>query len=227
MTPIDKLTSWLADNPPKDMPYWPGARVTTPFGMRSQKTVLAMGASLFHLGVDRAGGGDYIMPFDGFIEWHPVKGSPGSILRIVPDLLRLEIQVFHTEAPKYLSSIEQRMYQGEPMPVKPGALGMSTGVHTHTEVLLPYDESLMALFAGGELLVNKRQVDLAMVEKHCAMCDIEADQMMVKAIGQVRTWEIEEMGEHYAIRRSLPGYRVPAWGPGVTLHVDSMALLQI
>jgi hypothetical protein len=227
MTPRDKLTQWLRENPPESIPYWPGAAVTTPFGFRMQKTILQMGASPLHIGIDRAGGKQFLMPFDGFIEWRLTRNSAGSLLRIVPETTGFEMQVFHTDAGKHQTIIEDRLRQGETMPVVPGTLGLSSGVHTHTEIVFPDHESLREMFAGEKLIVQDRQLDMSAVDGYCATLGLDADPMLIRTAGQVRTWAIDEMGEHYAVRRNLPDYRLPHWGKGATLHVDSMWLFRI
>jgi hypothetical protein len=225
------LAKWLRENPPDDMPFFPGARVTGEFGLRQSKMVLEMGASPLHLGVDRAGGDGLRMPFDGYIYWRQVGGVAGSVLSIMPDECKLELQVFHTiHVDKHVMHYEDHFFAGEHIPIEPSNIGLSQGVHTHTELLMPFDSTVAQRFAGDRLIVDRGVVDVDYVHDQYVEMGFDEgdiDRFTVRAIGQVRSWAISDVGAHHAIRKHLPSYRRPQWGAGPTLHIDTMYLLQI
>ena len=233
MSLFDDLQAWLAENPPTDMPYWPGAVVTAPFGLRRTRGELEI-ASPAHLGVDRAGGGRYTMPFDGSVFWRPVGGVAGSLLSLNPHGMSMEIQVMHTRNGGHVTEIHARVSKGEALPVTPSNLGMSIpvgggdGSHTHTEVLIPYDRELHAwLRAGATPIITKGAVDSNYVIVHCRRYKLNAALMLEKLEDQIDEWDLSEMTDRYAIRDAMPLYRRPEWGTGPTIHVDSQWLLQI
>lgn len=225
------LNRWLRENPPEDMPFFPGAGVTGGFGLRSSKVVLEMGASPLHLGVDRAGGDGLRMPFDGYLYWRQVGGVAGSVLSLIADGIKLEIQVFHTiHMDKHVREYDEHYFTGEHIPIEPSSAGLSHGVHTHTEVLMPFEPSLLARFTGERKLVEQGVSDVDAVREIFAgygFDEGEVDRFAVRVIGQVRTWGITDYGEHYAVRKGVPRYRRPQWGDGPTVHIDSMHLLHI
>ena len=143
------IDRWLQDNPPAEMPFWPGAAYTEVFGIRSHQETMYNGANPGHLGTDRAGSpAALLMPFDGSLEWLPYPDSDmGSILRLKPAHQDFEIQVFHTVAPGNTDHIDEPyVVRRTPLPVRPGNLGRSTGVHTHMEVLFRYTAEIRRRF---------------------------------------------------------------------------------
>ncbi len=233
MSLLDDLLKWLEDNPPADMPYWPGAAVTAPFGLRRTRRELEV-ASPAHLGPDRAGGDQYTEPFDGSLYWRPVGGVAGSVLSCNPHGLAMEIQVFHTRNGGHTTEIKARMHKGDAMPVTPGNLGMSIpvdggdGTHTHTEDVFPYDRDLHAwLRAGAIPIITKGAIDTDYVITHCRRYRLNAALMMDKLENQIDEWDLSELTDRYAVRDAMPEYRRPEWGRGATIHVDSQWLLQI
>lgn len=224
---LDGLLEWLADNDPSRIPYWPGASYTGRVGFRTAQELLELGASPIHLGVDRAGGGEYLMPFDGRVEWRRVGGAAGSLLRIVAEDVQLELQVMHTAADPGVSGIDRRMLAGERLPVRPGALGLSAGVHTHTEVLLPLDADTLGWLVGRErATILDGRLDVGMLLDHCAKHGLPSEPTVVSAGEQIRTWAIAALWAHVAVRTVLPEYRTPGW-TGPTILVDSHTLLRI
>ena len=233
MSLLDDLQTWLEDNPREDMPYFPGAAVTAPFGLRRTRAELDM-ASPAHLGVDRAGGGRYIMPFDGCVYWRPVGGVAGSLLSLNPHGLSMEIQVMHTRNGGHTTEIRTRLHQGDGLPVTPSNLGMSIpvgggdGSHAHTEVVFPYTLELHAwLRATAKPIVTKGAVDADYVIAHCRRHDLPAPVMLDKLRIQIDEWDLDELTDRYAVRSAMPEYRRPEWGRGPTIHVDSKWLLDI
>ena len=229
-----KLVAWLKDNPPADMPFWPGAVTTAPFGLRRTREELAV-ASPGHLAVDRAGGRRLTMPFDGCVFWRPVGGVAGSLLSLNPHGLAMEIQVMHTRNGKHTTELHTRLRKGDAMPVTPGNLGLSikvgkggAGTHLHTETVFPYDPELHAwLRAGTHPIITKGAVDADYVIQHCMRRNLSARKMLEKLHTQIDDWDIEELTNRYAIRSGVPEYRRPEWGRGATIHADSQWLLKI
>lgn len=233
MSILNALLAWLDDNPPADMPYWPGAAVTAPFGLRRTPGELEK-ASPAHLAVDRAGGGRFAMPFDGCVFWRPVGGVAGSLLSLNPHGLAMEIQVMHTRNGGHVTEIHARVSKGEVLPVTPSNLGMSIkvgggdGTHTHTEVVFPYDADLHAwLRAQSTPIITKGAVDADYVIRHCRQYNLPAPTMLEKLRTQIDEWDLEELTDRYAVRSAMPEYRRPEWGRGSTIHVDSQWLLKI
>lgn len=219
---------WLLENSPKDMPFYPGAGYTEWFGLRRHRSTIEAGASPAHLGVDRAGGDALEMPFDGTLEWDLYQGSPlGSLLRLTPDSYNLQIQVFHTEAQSHVTEIAARYNKGDKLPVKPGSLGLSTGIHTHTEVMFPYTQTIRSrivdtrLTEGEPYVVDGEPTDV--VQEHCVKYDLHYPTVRDMLKAQIDKWGITELAPHYAIRESV--WRAPWDGP--VLFADSYKLLLI
>lgn len=238
MTRVDELVAWLRENPPADMPYWPHAETTGPFGLRTTPAELAAGASPAHLGVDRSReGGHYKAPFDARLSWRKVGGVSGSVLTLNPPNLHMELQVFHTRAEKDVVDIGQEVRRGEEMPVRPGNLGLSVkvgegdGTHTHTEVIFPFDEYLRDWLGPQTWYVRDHEICEGAILDHCNIygldfADVKA-RLRVQCANAPAGWGLRELSERHAVRESIPSYREPAWGYGPTLHVDSEWLLQI
>jgi hypothetical protein len=225
------LEMWLEDNPPTDMPFWPGAKYTGRMGLRTSREVLDAGASPIHLGVDRAGGGRFTCPFDARVTWKHVGGAAGTLLQIRAKEIPLEIQVFHTKGPKEMMSVDTDMRRGEGLPVMPSDLGLSVGVHTHTEVLIPYRNAQIYdwVRSGTSQFVSESSVNQKAIEAHCRKHDLHYQSVLQRALYQVKTWMIVEAADRYAVRQEVPSYRTPGWSSRSvpTLHVDSKWLLQI
>ena len=228
MSLLDDLTAWLGENPPESMPFWPDAKTTGGFGLRTLQMLLDAGASPLHLGVDRAGGREFVMPFDGSLFWITAGLPSGSVLSLVPVGLSMEIQVFHTAAGPHMSEVSQRLHKGDRLPVRPSNLGLSLGVHTHTEVLFPLDDSLRTwVHQGATPIVTRGAVVVEYVTAHCREHRLNFDETLSAIHRQVDGWGIREMTDRYAIRDNVPDYRRPEWGRGPTLHIDSQWLLHI
>jgi len=231
MTTLEHLKMFLEDNPPKKMPFWPGARYTGRVGLRTSREVLDAGASPLHLGVDRAGGDQLKMPFYGVLEWKKVHGPAGSILRLSPYGMDLEIQVFHTaHKDRFVDELEGCFSKGDVLPVQPSNLGLSTGVHTHTEVLLPYELDLLHWIKEGTVpFIRAGVVDEWYVKHHADKHDLNEKDLLERLRTQVREWDITEAAPRYVVRQTLPPYRAPVWAGErpTTIHVDSRWLLKI
>lgn len=230
---ILELEKWIQDNPPEKIPYRDGAAYTTGFGLRQSQEVLEMGGSPLHLGVDRGFRPPIIrQPWDGIFDYQVVGGVAGSILRSHPQSLFMELQCFHSHKATVLkggSYAEKGFHLANA-----GDLGFSKGAHTHTEIIFPYSEemihwlrsnypsSFIVYNNGDELKTNNN-----LIYDHCEKYGLDSDLVMKKIQQQVPSWQILEVREVYAIRKSMPAYRTPHWGEGPTIHVDSRRLFKI
>jgi len=212
----------------KVIPYRPGAKFTGNFGLRTHLV-----GSPMHFGVDRGALPATIrMPFDGTYEWTYLgpHSDAGSLLRIVPDEFRnqLEVQVFHTvHSDPTVRGLRGVLKRNEVLPVVTGDLGFSAGAHTHTEVLLRYDTKLhvdlmheepFVYFARGNIMEH-------VVTAHCEGHGLDAAPFIERMRKQAASWQIEELGSMYGIRRAVPLYRRPHWlrdsASEWIIHVDS------
>ncbi len=229
------LKAWLKINVPADMPYWPGGGFTNRVDIRSSQRVLEMGGSPLHPGVDRGApqGREFIVPFDGWLEWKFLPETDiGSILQLAAQGVQMELQVFHTDIPDgILRPLEYAgaVHRGEPMPMKPSNLGLSDGVHTHTEVVFPFDQELRDWFAeGAETIVGlDGKIDTRYVIAHCRRHGLNRDLVLRKIPTQVENWGCVEVTNRFMVRKWVGLDRIPVWGPGKTIHVDSKFLLDI
>lgn len=204
-------------------PYRPGAKHTQAFGLR----INDIGSPL-HPGNDRGKEPrDILAPFDGELVWNRVAGVAGSVLQLIPSYARcyVEIQVFHTvPESEYVNHIKAHVHRGEALPVKAGDIGLSTGVHTHTEVVVKDGTEItdegVPIYVDGEF--NEQ-----FIRDHCKRYGLDFADVIKRATEQVKTWEIRYMSTHYAIRRGVPDYRTPHWGAGETIHVDPRWMFDI
>jgi len=233
MSLFTDLRTWLEANPPEDMPYWPGARTTGRFGLRSLQMLLDIGASPLHPGVDRASGGQFTVPFDARIFWrrlHP-NSAWGSVLIVKAVTLDLELHVGHTCCPdEPVMEFDGFYKRGHQMPVDPGSLGLSTAVHTHTEVVMPLDNDVRCwiMNAGCDtILTPEGELAEEYVRDFCREHDLNYEQVEDMVWRQVGSWGIEEMTTKYMVRKRLPPHRRPTWGHGDVMLIDSHWLLQI
>jgi len=232
MTALQRLHSWLGAVDPERMPFWPGAQCTGRMGLRSDGDVLKAGTSPYHAGVDRAGAtGPLLAPFDGRLEWTRLNSGSqwGSFLRLVPAGCGIEIHVAHTDvvdAESYY--LEGTIRRGDPLPVHAASLGLSTGVHTHTEVCIQCDPEIMEWLEaeGGDKIVSGGIINAVALRMHCFEHKLDYDRMYSRLAYQVRTWSMPEAHERWCLRQHMPEYREVPWKTA-TLLVDSLWLLKI
>ncbi len=174
------------------------------------------------------------MSFDGTIHWRLVGGVAGSVLSENPEGVQMEIQVFHTEADTHVQEITEQLHKGDSLPVHPSNLGFSIrvgsgkGIHTHMILMFPYDRELHVwLRAGAIPIITRGVIDQDYVIEHCRKYRLNAATMIEKLSVQIDNWDLREMTDRYAIRGGVPPYRLPQWGRGSTIHVDSQWLLAI
>ncbi len=174
------------------------------------------------------------MSFDGTIHWRLVGGVAGSVLSENPAGVQMEIQVFHTEADTHVQEITEQLHKGDPLPVHASNLGFSIrvgsgkGIHTHMVLMFPYDQELHAwLRAGATPIITRGVIDHDYVIEHCRRYRLNPAIMINKLAVQIDDWDLQEMTDRYAIRGGVPAYRLPQWGRGSTIHVDSQWLLEI
>lgn len=220
------LDAWLEKNPPEDMPFWPGARYTEPFGLRRFQSTINAGGSPGHLGVDRAGSNQPLrMPFLGSVEWSLQSTAIGSLLKLSAAETDIEIHVFHTEAPNRIETIDEPLLRkGETLPVKASDLGLSTAVHTHTEVLIPYSDTLkQRCVVDTKPFVEHGSIIPSAVVDHCRVYRLDKEMVLDRLYEQVSAWRIRELWPHFAVREYV--WRA-AW-EGPVAFVDSQFLLRI
>lgn len=227
---IADLERWLKENSPKEMPFWPNAKCTGPFGLRSSQELLDLGANPLHLGRDRAGSSAPLkMPFDGRLTWrrlHP-DFAAGSLLQIRAHHVPLEIQVMHTEAAPHVNEIVGSYLKGDVLPVHAGSLGLSTGIHTHLEVLMPWSKDLWAWVDGRIAYVTNGLPVKRELKEFCRVNNLDSSSYISRVGDQALEWGIIRMTDRAAVRVSVPPYREPSFGNGKTIHVDSGWLLEI
>ena len=62
---------------------------------------------------------------------------------------------------------------------------------------------------------------------HCRKYRLSAPLMLDKLRIQIDNWGISEMTDRYALCDGVPEYRLPEWGRGPVIYVDSMWMLKI
>lgn len=206
------------------MPFRPGAAYTGGFGLRTH----ALG-SPGHLGVDRGSSpGAILHCFGGAWLWRPVAGDWGSVLRLAPHDFHIEVQIGHSvyRGGEVGFGCAER---GSVLPVVAGDLGLSSGVHTHTEVVLPYSAELRNSLAErcSVSYVTDEGVNREAVLRHCRSHGLDGDDVVKRLQEQVVSWGIRELWDHFAVRAGLPAHRRPEWCGGAVLLVDSRWTLQI
>ncbi len=224
---IEKLKSWLKAHPPEQIPYWPGAVYTTPFGLRNtQAEIDDPNCSPGHLATDRARGRtqNILMQFAGSVKWRLTGGATGSLGQITADDILMEIQVFHAEL-KF--SLDDHYLTGDSIPIYPGNLGtVSHGRHVHTEILMPYDPGIAAWIRGQSVRVDTDEY----IREHCERYRLRDPAAIRADLGrQIESWGITELWDHFAVRRGekMPDYRIPFFGRMDTMIIDSQWLLKI
>lgn len=215
--------AWRKRMNPAETPYRPDARHTQGFGLRAY----AIGSPI-HLGNDRGKSPRTILaPFDCRYEWRMVPDTDaGSVLQLVPDDGGgwIEMQVFHTvEVDPEIDSIECHAERGESLPVIAGDIGLSRGIHTHSELICRHDPEIIAqlhddaepwIYRGGQL-------HLEYIRAHCSRYHLDYEDTVERAQKQIREWGIEYVSTRYAVRSALPEYRLPHWGQGKTIHIST------
>lgn len=228
---MDVLT-WIQKHDPDTIPYRPGVpRTGDRFGLRADSI-----GSPIHLGDDRGRHPRHIvMPFDGILAWSKTGGAWGSTARLIPDdNTDVEIQIAHTvRRDNGHDDIDQHFKRGDTLPIIAGDIGLSTGIHTHTEFAIRYTDSdymmlseyspLRAGWIDGEIFVND-----SWIADHCREHDIEdPDDFHDLVEKQVYDWGILELRDGVCIRSRdrFPARRNP-WGTDVIL-ADPMRWLKI
>ena len=202
---------WQKRMDPDTCPFRQGATYTQCFGFRSD---LSIGPPL-HFGTDREAHDRKILsPFDSVFEWRKIPDTvAGSVLQIVPldGQGDVEIQVFHTVASGRDWQIDNNCDRGCELPFIAGDLGLSSDIHTHTELIFRFSEDLRE-----------------QLRSLCNELEYEADDVVTARIEQQKMeWGVMELRDHYVIRRGLPEYREPHWGDTATIHVDTKWALKI
>ena len=210
------------------VPYRPGSAHTQPFGIRT----IEIGNPL-HLGNDRgARPPEILSPFDGELEWSLLPGTvAGSLLTIIPKnaINYVELQVMHAEARSSQITYHGRsVSRGEELPVIAGDVGLSTGPHTHTELVVRSSVDLLdRLREQSAPIYVDEIVNNAFLWNHCAEYGFDVVEWKQRITRQAVSWGITEMTDKYAVRTALPDYRIPHWGRGATIHINPQWALDI
>ena len=223
------IIDWVKKHDPASMPYRPGTpRTGDRFGLRQHNI-----GSPVHLGDDRGASPPHIvMPFNGWLSWSMTEGAWGSTARLIPgDNRDCEIQIAHTvRADGGVDEINEYRTRGETLRIIAGDIGLSRGVHTHTEFVIRYSESdyhalarnseLRASYNDSEPWINNRWI-LSHADNH----GWDPDDLRDRVIKQMHDWRIIEIRDGVCVRDALPAYRDP-WGTPVII-ADPMRWLQI
>lgn len=218
------ISKWIR----KDFPYRPGSgRTGDRFGLRSDNF-----GSPAHLGDDRSRyPNHFVMPFDGKIYWSREEDTAwGSILRIVPkNCKETEIQVAHTVRSDGLNFVLKETYkQGQLLPVIASNLGLTDGVHSHTEWIIKYtDENYEYFKKDGEFIAGEYVINEKYVKDHCDHLRMDYNKTLEALKQQIFIWGIQELYSNFAIRKILPLYRTPQWDEGPVIIADPMRYLDI
>jgi hypothetical protein len=225
--------TWCREQDPENVPFRPGAKHTQGFGLRISMIPVKMGASPGHIGNDRgAQPVDMYMPFKRGAEvWKKTGGAAGSLLQLIPsDGNTIEMQIFHTiRRDKKIEPLRAVKDRGERLSVNASSLGLSVGVHTHSEIITPalpeFVEDMK--YRHDAWIFTSGKFNEKYIRKHCDEYGMAFEAVFEKLKQQVIDWEIEELWEVWAVRRDLPNYRTPHWGKGPTLHLSTKEFLQI
>ena len=223
------IIDWINKHDPASIPYRPGTpRTGDRFGLRQHNI-----GSPVHLGDDRGASPPHIvMPFDGTLRWEMHDGAWGSIARLIPsDADNIEIQIAHTVSDDGGNDLINEHYtRGETLPIIAGDIGLSHGVHTHTEFVIQYDDfnyhalarnaELRASWTAGEPWINNRWI-----RSHADNHGWDPDDLRDRVVKQMHDWRITDIRDGVCVRYSLPAYRDP-WGTPVII-ADPMRWLQI
>lgn len=234
-TYVFDLFDWIEKQDPDTMPFRPGVEHTQEFGLRNSMEAIRAGASPGHLGNDRGRYPDtkLLMPFDGRIKWKVVGSVAGTLLQIIPeDDPPLELQYFHTERKdQYKYPLEKEHTRGEILEVEASNSGLSLGIHTHGELIVEYlPHRVEYLRRISTPIYYDGEVNQEYLEKHGQKYGIryhDRETIKRKLKRQVKSWGIEELWDRFAVRYSLPEYRIPHWGDTKTIHMCTRTFLQI
>ena len=224
--------AWRNLQDPETIPYRPGVpRTGDRFGLRTDLI-----GSPIHLGDDRGRHPRHIvMPFDGLLVWSMTGGAWGSTARLIPDdNPGVEIQIAHTvRRDNGHDDIDKHFKRGDTLPIIAGDIGLSAGVHTHTEIAMRYTDhdydSLShdcRLYAGW--INDEIFVDDQWIADHCRENNIEEPSDFHDRVEkQIYDWGILELRDGVCIRAKnrFPARRNP-WGTDVIL-ADPMRWLKI
>lgn len=232
------LFDWIEKQDPDTMPYRPRVPHTQGFGLREHMEAIEAGASPGHLGNDRGGHptdshAPLLMPFDGTLSWKSVGKAAGSLLRIIPeDKVPVELQVFHTlPTDNSYAPFEDTLARGDETKVRAWKLGLSFGVHTHTEFITEYlPHRVEFLRSISTPICTNGEVNNDYLFKHGRQYGIDRasrKKIRYKLRLQMKKWRIEEIWDRFAVRSGLPDYRTPHWGDTKTIHMCTRTFLQI
>jgi len=221
---------WIEEQEPATLPYRPGAAFTgDDFGLRKD-----FFGSPIHPGTDRGGSPDVLQhPFGGAYLWKmlPRGYALGSLLRILPaDPAKIEVQVAHTYSSEKDDVDSGSCRKGAQLPgIHVGDIGLAKGLHTHTDVLIPatIDNVSWLREFDAQYIADGKIVDENFVASHCEKWGLSLRSFTVNMVKQISSWNISEAGRHYIVRDAVPAYRIPLFGKGPVIFLDSKYFLQI
>ena len=213
----------------KDFPYRPGAgRTGDRFGLRFGGI-----GSPYHPGDDRSGNPRRaVMCFDGTMTWKYLSADSafGSITKMIPDNHKYtELQIAHmVRKDKKLEPLNYWLRQGEELPVIPGDIGLSDGIHTHTEWWIKYTDANYAFFKKqGVCIRDRNSLNTAYIYDHCRKNNLDPASVTERLVNQFNSWGISEAWTTFCIRDFYPAERTPSWGRGAVIIADPMLYLDI
>jgi hypothetical protein len=174
------------------------------------------------------------MQFDGEIH-HVILGPKtawGTVTRFVPsDGFPVEIHLAHAYLKKgFDAPYKGKFKRGDITPLVPGDMGLTLGVHTHTEGVAKFtDEDLSDMrMTGGDIIIQDSEPNLLHLRAHCKKYKLDEKSFLRAIDKQIAEWGITELGEHYAVRQFLGAGRNTSWrtGQGFILF-DTMHYLKI
>ncbi len=218
------IQSWIR----KDFPYRPGAgRTGDRFGLR-----LDGFGSPYHPGDDRSGTPRRaVMCFDGTMTWQLLPGSAlGSLTKMIPDdSNETELQIAHMiRKDGEKKPLNYWLRQGEELPVIPGDIGLTDGIHTHTEWWIKNTKENYDFFRKtGVCLRDRNSLNTAYIFDHCRKYNLDPSKVSQGIIDQCNSWGLSEIWTTFCIRNYYPVERAPSWGRGAVIIADPMLYLDI
>lgn len=213
----------------KDFPFRPGAgRSGDRFGLRFGGI-----GSPYHPGDDREGNPRMaLMCYDGTMTWQYLGEDTqlGTITKLMPDNSNeTELQIAHmVRKDGEKKSLNWFLRQGEELPVIPGDVGLTDGIHTHLEWWIKYTKDNYEFFKKhGVCIRDRNSLNTAYIFDHCRKHDLDPAKVSQQIIDQCNSWGLSEAWTTFCVRNYYPPERTPAWGRGAVIIADPMLYLDI
>ena len=90
---------FLRNHSEADTPFWPGAKQTTPFALRTDQSIIDTGGSPIHTGNDRSQGKTETLfaSFSGNYKHFKCGGTPGTCTTLESDEYSIALQWYHAK----------------------------------------------------------------------------------------------------------------------------------